>query len=286
MMMEPFYNRFPEIAEKETRCMVIRNEEDDIPNGKYFLLESYCNNPKCDCRRVFINILHENRILATIGYGWENPEFYEKWMGEKDFAKDLKGPILEITGEHTEHAGNLLRLFEDMVLTDNDYVDTLKRHYKMFKPPSLKKKQIKEDVEELKDFAPDLHTIASLCKENGSGFDCITDDVKEAFLPIIVAVEEIIWNHYSEDCSLKDSEVIESLKHIRDNLFSENAKFNELEKNILDRLKAVLFLNKYSKRDVSLSISCVLKSAKLHKSVSGSRGYLTFISSFFDQMRK
>ncbi len=82
MMMEPFYNKFPEVAEKETRCIIVMNEKEGLPRGEYFLLESYCNNPKCDCRRVFINVLHKDKILATIGYGWESLEFISEFFSQ------------------------------------------------------------------------------------------------------------------------------------------------------------------------------------------------------------
>ncbi|HLC84278.1 MAG TPA: hypothetical protein VJH22_00615 [Candidatus Nanoarchaeia archaeon] len=282
MIMEPFYNKCPEIAEKETRCIVVMNDEEGLPRGGYHLLESYCNRPNCDCRRVFINVLHKDKILATIGYGWERVEFYEQWLGKKDLARDMKGPILELTGQHTEYSQALLKLFEKVILSDGQFITRLKTHYDLFK-----KNLAKDSTEELsrEEFNPEKYTIVELCKDTGTGLDCITDNLREAFYPILMTVEETIWKRYVNDSSLKDSEVIESLKKIRDHIFSEDTKFNELEENIIKMLKAVLFVNNYSKRDLSLSISNVLNSAKRHRSMDGSRGYVTFISTFFDQMR-
>lgn len=287
MMMEPFYERFPDIAEKETRCLIVMNEESGLPKGEYFLIESYCNRANCDCRRVFINISSKDMILATIGYGWESIEFYEQWMGGKELVKDVKGPILELTGQQTAYSKTLLELFEKVMLTDALFIERLKRHYTMFKKNCKENESIDEDInQDLEHFDPDLHTISSLCKETGTGIDAISDKNKEAFYPILMRIEETIRDWSLEDRTLKDSDVIESLKKIRDNLFSESTKFNELEKRIINNLKLVLFLNKYDKRDVSLSISCVLRSAKLHRSISGSRGYLTFVSQFFNAMKQ
>ncbi len=45
----------------------------------------YCNEIDCDCRRVLIQVLSPNtddKPWATIGYGWESPEFYHKWAME------------------------------------------------------------------------------------------------------------------------------------------------------------------------------------------------------------
>jgi len=283
MMMEQFYNRFPDIAEKETHSITIMGGEEVLPKGEYFFLESYCNDLKCDCRRVFINVLYKDKILATMGYGWEEVKFYEQWMGEADMAADIKGPILELTGPHTEYSEALLKLFKEVIIPDTLFINRLKKHYEMFKK-TCQKNSKREIEEELEHFDPELHAIVSLCKETGTGIDAITDTNREAFYPIIMAIEESIWTKYSEDSSLKDSEIIESLKNLRDNIFLEKALFNPLEEEIITKLKFVLFFNNYDKRDLSLSISSVLKSAKLHKSMSGSRGYLDFISSFFNQM--
>lgn len=142
----------------------------------------------------------------------------------------------------------------------------------------------KELKEKLEHFNPEQHSVLELCKEKGTGITAINDENREAFYPLLLAIEETIWNHYSNDSSLKDSDIIESLKKIRDNVFSRDINFDGLGNHIITKIKLVLFLNKYDRRDISLSISSVLKSAKLHRSVGGSRGYLDFISQFFNQM--
>ena len=141
-----------------------------------------------------------------------------------------------------------------------------------------------EIEEKLEDFNPEEYSILELCKETGTGINAINDTNTEAFMPLLMAIEETIWRHYSEDDSLKDSNIIESLKSVRNNILSNDVKFNEMENDIINRIKLILFLNNYDRRDLSLSISKVLKSAKLHKSTGGSRGYLNFISDFFNEM--
>jgi len=64
--MVPFYKKFPKLAEKETRCIIIR-ENSDLPPGKYFLLESYCNDPNSDCRRFYISTLHKDGDVLKVG---------------------------------------------------------------------------------------------------------------------------------------------------------------------------------------------------------------------------
>ena len=279
-----FVNRFPDVGEKETRCVIIP-QGNPLPAGHYYFAESFCNDKKCDCRRAFINVIFEEGPIATIGFGWEKLEFYEKWADDKSMAKGLKGPIFELTGIRTKHSEDAFNLFKEVLMNDKIFLERLKKHYKMFKD-SLDDGEENEAPEGLEDFNPDEHTVISLCRDIGTGFEAINDTNREAFIPIIMAVEESIWSYYLENNSLKDSEVIELLKNLRDNILSEKASLNGLEEEIINKIKLVLFLNSYDKRDLSLSISSVLKSAKLHRSMGGNRGYLTFISHFFNQMKR
>lgn len=139
MMMEPFHEKFLEIAEKETRCVIIPPGR-SLPTGEYFFTESYCNNSSCDCRRAFINILHKENIVAAIGYGWEDLKFYEDWIGEKSLAKDVKGPILELGVSQSQYAEELLILFKKVMLDDIVFIERLKRHYEMFRSSNKNKK--------------------------------------------------------------------------------------------------------------------------------------------------
>jgi len=284
MMMEMFANRFPDVAEKETRCVLMPIGR-DLPKGHYYFPLSFCNDKKCDCRRAFINVIYEEEPIATIGFGWEDLNFYEKWANDKSMAKDLKGPILELTGIKTKHSENALNLFKEVLMHDRLFLERMPKHYKMFKKSLIESQEDCMD-DEIEDFNPDEHTVSSLCKDVGTGFDAINDNNREGFFPIIMAIEETIWSNYTVNGSLKDSNIIDMLKTLRDNIFFENFKFNQVENEIVNKLKLVLFLNYYDRRDLSLSISSVLKSVKLHKSMGGSRGYLNFISGFFEGIGK
>jgi hypothetical protein len=139
----PFYSRYKNIAVEETRTIKITASGLGIPLGEYMLLENYCGDASCDCRKVMINVVAVNpprRILATIGYGWESMEFYTKWMhGNKEIAKAITGAYLELGGIQSEYAQHFLEVFKAS-LTD-EYVTTLKKHYKMFKNYGHKKKR-------------------------------------------------------------------------------------------------------------------------------------------------
>lgn len=150
-VMIPFSERFPKLAERETRTVTLLSENNDwnLPAGKYIFLESYCSDPKCDCRRAFINVGYveksfsegkeEIRIIATIGYGWDSLDYYSKWFGkgsftsDEDIVQDFKGPVLEIGGVYSEYSEKVLKLFKDVMINDALFIQRLKKHYKLFK---------------------------------------------------------------------------------------------------------------------------------------------------------
>ena len=132
--MVPFYDEFPDLAVRETRTIYIRGRN-DLPDGEYGFIELYCNEEDCDCRRVLINVMTPDTGVmtwATINYGWERSEFYENWMRSSEYAKECKGPYLDPLNPQTEYGPVLLQLFE-FILTDQMYVERLKRHYDLFK---------------------------------------------------------------------------------------------------------------------------------------------------------
>ena len=131
----PFFSRYKDVAEKETRTIKITVSGLGVPRGEYILLENYCTDKSCDCRKVMLNVVEVNpprRILATIGYGWETVAFYTKWMhGDEKIARSITGAYLELWGMQSQYAQNFLEIFK-ATLTD-EYVDTIKKHYQMFK---------------------------------------------------------------------------------------------------------------------------------------------------------
>ena len=136
MPFELFYKKFPEIAEKETRRIHALNDP-NLPAGEYALLESYCDEAGCDCRRVFLNVVNLNtgELKAVIAYGWESKNFYIKWLGDNDpdLIRDIQGPILNLASPQSEIAPELLNIVKVIVLKDRNYVNRLKKHYKMYK---------------------------------------------------------------------------------------------------------------------------------------------------------
>ncbi len=133
--MTPFNARFPELGPRETRSIKIA-QMPGLLDGEYGFMELYCDEPGCDCRRVIIQVLRPetgwNKIWATIGYGWESLDFYDRWGGAHSDPVEMKGPYLDPLNPQSKYSPALLELFR-RVIQSPDYVDRLKRHYRMFR---------------------------------------------------------------------------------------------------------------------------------------------------------
>jgi len=137
MPMALFSLLFPDVAQRETRTVTFSQDVEGIAAGTYGLLESYCDEPGCDCRRVFINVARADPpgIVATIGFGWESEEFYRRRFksGPPESAKFMAGAHLESFVRQSAVAPLFLGIFNDMIRRDPAYVDRIARHYRMYK---------------------------------------------------------------------------------------------------------------------------------------------------------
>jgi len=142
MPMKPVDSRCPEVARREIRSLSIVPGGESKPREEYAFLEFYCDDPKCDCRRAFIQVYSRSRpgvILASINIGWESGEFYHKqfpFMPEA--AREITAGSLHPLNEQSDQAPALLQLFQDFV-ANPAYKARLKEHYELFRrtpPPS------------------------------------------------------------------------------------------------------------------------------------------------------
>jgi hypothetical protein len=135
MPMTPFMQRFREVGARETRSVTV-GQQPDLPDGEYGFLEFYCDEPGCDCRRVVIQVLRPetgwSKVWATIGYGWESLDFYQRWGGAHSDPVEMKGPYLDPLNPQTRYSDALLDLFRFVVLSPA-YVERLQQHYQMFR---------------------------------------------------------------------------------------------------------------------------------------------------------
>ncbi|MEW5940686.1 MAG: hypothetical protein AB1750_13540 [Chloroflexota bacterium] len=136
----PFHEQFRELAMRETRSFTIAGNDHRLADDEYALLEAYCNDKNCDCRRVFFNVASrkQQRIVAVVTFGWESEAFYRKWYGGKDeeltrmVVSEMMGLGLNSASPQSEIAPALLAPIREILL-DPAYITRLKRHYQIFK---------------------------------------------------------------------------------------------------------------------------------------------------------
>lgn len=153
--MIPFYLRFRDLAARETR-MITLHGRNDIPDGEYGLVEFYCDEPGCDCRRVIFQVTSappHPRVWATINYGWESPQYYTEWMGAGEFAPEMDSAILEPFGPQSPYSQLLLDLVK-WVLQDEAYVQRLQTHYRLVKEKAAAREEARRKRPEWRRCSP------------------------------------------------------------------------------------------------------------------------------------
>jgi len=122
--MVPFHLLFPEVARLETRAVILLDTNSfSLPPDTYGLVDLYCEQSGCDCRRVMLNVVSDTarRQVATINHGFEPSPL------------DPEQTFLDPLNPQTDLSLRLLRLVRDHVLRDEAYVARLYQHYRMLK---------------------------------------------------------------------------------------------------------------------------------------------------------
>jgi len=142
MAFAPFHEMFPYLAERQTRVITVLPESNlreplGLPPGNYVFLELFCDEPKCDCRRVFFSVVtsHRKEVEAVVSWGWEDPAFYADWMRNDDpgVIASLVGPALSPGAPQSNLAPGILYLVRELLITNVPYVKRIKRHYRIFR---------------------------------------------------------------------------------------------------------------------------------------------------------
>ena len=111
--------------------MYIAKSNGDLPQGVYAFLESYCCNPKCDCREVKIEIVKQSAMnlgyfettdkpFATLQYAWES-------------SLSDENPILKEDAYQSEWANAARQVFIDYVEADPNYNEEVSIRFLMMK---------------------------------------------------------------------------------------------------------------------------------------------------------
>ena len=120
----PFHEIEPDLAEREIRQITVVRSQGELPEAAYALVESFCPDPACDCRRVMLNVAckeqPERGFLATISYGFDRDE-------------EMAGPFLDPLNPQSEYSEALLKLVTTSALSDRGYVERLEEHYRLVK---------------------------------------------------------------------------------------------------------------------------------------------------------
>lgn len=125
------YALMPDLAMRETREATIPppgypRHAPKVPPGRYGMVELYCVDPACDCRRVMINVVAEDgRHLATINHAFEPPA--------PDDPVETIQTYLDPLNKQSPWSAAFLDLFVNVVLADPAYAARLVRHYTMIK---------------------------------------------------------------------------------------------------------------------------------------------------------
>lgn len=162
MILIPFYRIFHEIAAEETRCFHILEGEEDPedpeepspPQGSYSLVELYCPDPNCDCRKANISITdEEGDECCSFQIGWEDAAFYDRHYGFDDHG--LPGPSFAPMQFHSKYAFFFLDRLKELCARDKAYIARLERHYKMIKEAAKERdlfREVRKQIAESKTY--------------------------------------------------------------------------------------------------------------------------------------
>ncbi len=132
-----FFEEFPELVEHEFRNITVLDDNNFcyIPPGNYALLECFCVDIKCDCRKVMINVLSTNptKSWSILNYGWESEKYYRTWWGKNH---ELYLPMSGVSFHPPTNdplQNEFLALFKIILQKDPSYARRIGLHYTMFK---------------------------------------------------------------------------------------------------------------------------------------------------------
>ena len=122
--MLPFDLLFWETARKES--LAVQLPGGPRPTDVYIFREFYCNEPRCDCRRVILQIssAETRRVVASLNYAFEPPG--PPFEDEPQLFVDPLNP-------QSSMADGFLELFSRMIQEDPSRRERLIEHYERWK---------------------------------------------------------------------------------------------------------------------------------------------------------
>jgi len=112
------------------RSIVIRDEP-RLPDGQYDLVDTYCADPACDCRKTIIQIFHGGKLVSIVNFGWETPEFYLRWQGavrDRELAEEMSDVSIDFASPDLVSREGILALRHHIL--DDKWISMLEDHYR------------------------------------------------------------------------------------------------------------------------------------------------------------
>jgi hypothetical protein len=138
MDIKSFDQQFPDLAGQDPCQMALMDVNPEV-DGFYNLVDFYCLDPDCDCRKVFVFVMNSRqKQMATITYGWEDAKFYRALGTDREVAQALSSRgFLPPMAPQSKYAQHFFIGFSWMV-TDQDFIVRFKDRYRLFKSKCAK----------------------------------------------------------------------------------------------------------------------------------------------------
>lgn len=132
--LRAFDDLFPQMAALDQRYLTLSNDSPPKLRGIYRVADLYCQDPSCNCHKVSLVFLDKNqKVHATISYGWKSKTFYRKWGLDKDAIQSLTYGFLDPWAQQSEYAPLFLQAFLSSLKRDPNFIARLKSRYSFFK---------------------------------------------------------------------------------------------------------------------------------------------------------
>lgn len=127
--MIPFNQLDPDLAEREQRSWVVPPADPSgLPADTYTLVEFYCDEPRCDCRRAILHIYSRRTrdVVASINHAFDPPDPQDPYAEPEQTFLDPLNPQSSLSYP-------LLALFHEMNREDPALLERLEHHYHLMR---------------------------------------------------------------------------------------------------------------------------------------------------------
>jgi len=132
--LRAFDDLFPHTAALDQLYLTLADVSPPELAGMYRVVDLYCQDPSCHCHKVSLVFLDKNqKIYATVAYGWKSKTFYRKWGLDKDGIQSLTYGFIDPLAQQSKHAHLFLKAFLFTLKRDPKFIARLKSRYSLFK---------------------------------------------------------------------------------------------------------------------------------------------------------